>query len=140
MRAYDVSLFTFLFVLSLGMLRNINVFGTTVQVDSRWNYTSFQNSYGIMNSSLSGSAATVSASSSTADSIGMFISASRSFISMFVDSTVMVPEMFKTILSGFGLSSADAATIGYPIGVMVWFVYAVGIMQWWAGRNLEWQT
>ena len=140
MRAYDIALFTFLFMLSANLLINMNLMGAGLSVRSEWNESTFRSAYEDINTTMAGQSASIyeSSGNSWADNIVLFLSGFRVAAKILIDSTIAAPETFTMIISGFGVP--NASVIGEPIGIMVIFIYVIGIVQLAFGKSMQGQS
>lgn len=139
MRAYEIALFTFLFTFMLAMVQQLGIMEASVTMSQGWNESDFSAAYSGLNSSMESASKQVQESVPNYffESIKLTIEGFRAFATALVGSTVFVPELFRNIMSGLGMPATEAALIGYPLGVMVWFVYVIGMIQLALGRSLR---
>lgn len=139
MRAYDIALFTFIFVFMLSAVQEFGIFEAGITMSDSWDQSDFESAYTSLNESIESSSKEISESNPNYffESIKLGIQAIIAFTTAFAKSTVLVPELFRSILNGLGMTHEQSAIIGYPLGVFVWMVYIVGVMQLSAGRSMK---
>ena len=139
MRAYDIALFTFIFVFMLSAVQEFGIFDAGITMSDSWDESDFESAYTSINESIESASKDVQESSPNYffESIKLSIQGIIAFTTAFAKSTVLVPELFRSILNGLGMTQSEAAIIGYPLGVFVWIVYIVGVIQLSSGRSMR---
>jgi len=139
MRAYDIALFTFIFMFMMNMIYDLGVFDAGEKMEETWNQTDFERAYSDLNRTVQSTDQEIQESSPNYffDSVKLAIQGMAAFTTAFVKATVLVPESLKFIIGNFGATETEAALIGYPLGAFIWLIYAVGIMQLASGRGIK---
>lgn len=139
MRAYDIALFTFIFVFMLSAVEEFGIFDAGITMSDSWDDSDFTTAYSSINESIESASKDVSESNPNYffESIKLSIQGIIAFTTAFAKSTVLVPELFRSILNGLGMTQSQSAIIGYPLGVFVWIVYVIGMIQLSAGRSMR---
>lgn len=137
MRAYDIAIFTFVFMFVLGMVQQLDLTGASLTMSQSWNETQFSTAYSGLNQSIATADQEVQQASPNYffESIKLAIQGFRAFATAIISSTIMAPEMLKNILIGLGLTQTEASLVGYPFGIMIWVVYVMGMIQFASGRS-----
>jgi len=140
MRFYDIALFAFIFNLSLGLLATMGLTGAGIDAMSGFGQDELIAGQSQMETILGENDKSIFSDLQwVVENVRLVIQALKTFITIFANATVFLPFLLKSLMCG-GAGCVGNPSLEYAamtIGILVQFIYLMGIIQFAMGKSMK---
>jgi len=139
MRFYDLALFALVFNMALGFLSYMDLTDAPIGEIEGFGETEITNGQNQIQDTIGENDHTIFSDLQwVVENVRLMISALKTFIVIFANATVFLPVLFKTVLCGSSSCTDLSLTyFAYMIGVLIQFLYVLGIVQFALGKSVD---
>ena len=140
MRFYDLALFALIFNLALGLLSTLDITGAPIESMDGFGQDEINEGQSQIESVLSQSDQSIFSDLEwLVENVRLVLQGIKTFITVLANATIFLPFMLKTLMCGAGgcVGNAPLEYTAFMIGLLVQFIYVIGIIQFAMGKSLK---